>query len=104
MDATVFESAFSAVAPYFTDPTFLMTLVIAGSMLLAILGKLSWRLTGIILLLGAIYSKLAETFGPEAAVTIIVSNVVTYLVSQLLASFKQKVIYQPIDQALKEKD
>lgn len=98
------ESALSAVAPYFTDPTFLMTLVIAGSMLLAIMGKLSWRLTGIILLLGAVYSKLAETFGPEAAVTIIVSNVITYLVSQLLASLKQKVIYKPIDSALQERD
>ena len=91
-----------AVAPYLTDPTFLMTIIIAGAILLSLMGKLPWKTTGLVLLIGAVYAKLAQTYGPEVAVTIIVSNVVSYTVGQLVSTLRQKLIVKPMDEAFKD--
>lgn len=97
-----FASVFDAVAPYLADPTILMSLIIVAAIFASLTGKLSWRYTGLILIIGAIYSKLAEIFGPEAAATIIVSNVVSFTVGQIIQAFRQKFIYQPFKQAFQD--
>jgi len=99
---TAVNTIFGVALPYLTDPTFLMTLIIAGSIALSVMGKLPWKTTGVILLIGALYAKLAEMYGPQVATTIIVSNVISYVVGSLVQSLKQKVIYQPMKSAFEE--
>lgn len=96
------SGALAAVLPYLTDPTVLMSIIIVASVLASLMGKLSWKITGMVLIIGAVYSKLAEVFGPEAAAAIVVSDIVSFTIGQLLQAFKQKFIYQPMRSAISE--
>lgn len=78
--------------PYLTDPTFLMTMIVVSSILASLRGLMSWRLTGVILLLGAAYSQLAQVFGPYAAATTIASSVVSFVLGKLWAEFKRSLV------------
>jgi len=98
----VVATVVDVLAPYFTDPTFLMTTIIAGSILLSLMGRLPWKTTGLVLLIGAVYAKLAQTYDPEVAVTIIVSNVVSYTVGQFVSTLRQKFIVKSMDEAFRE--
>ncbi len=99
-DAVV-SAVIGMVSPYLTDPTFLMTMIIAGSVLLSLMGRLPWRVTGLVLLIGAVYAKLAQTYGPDVAATLIVSNVVSYTVGQFVSALRQKFIVKPLDEAFR---
>lgn len=94
--------AFQAVYPYLSDPTILMSLIISISTLASLSGKLSWRYTGLIMILGAVYAQLAQIFGPEAAAAMIASNIVSFVVGKVYQSIKQSVM-PDLDTILKEK-
>ena len=92
MDASAILNVLHVLQPYLTDPTFLMTIIVAASILAAIKGLMSWRLTGVILLLGAAYSQLAQVFGPYAAATTIASSVVSFVMGKIWAELKREVL------------
>ena len=71
-----------------SDPTVLMSLTIIGSMLGSLKGVISWRTTGMIMLLGAAYSQLAQIFDPYAAASIITSSVVSFVFGKMWAELK----------------
>ncbi|HID09042.1 TPA: hypothetical protein EYP13_02335 [Candidatus Micrarchaeota archaeon] len=94
--AALAAAVFDGLYPYLSDPTVLMTIIIVTSVLASLSGRLPWKITGLILILGAVYAKLSEIFGPEAAATIIVSNVVSFTVGRIVQTFKQKFVYEPV--------
>jgi len=96
----VFEAAY----PYLSDPTVLMSLIIIVAVFASLSGRLPWKYTGLILILGAVFSKLSEVFGPEAAATIIVSNIVSFTVGRIVQAFKQKFIYAPVKRTFKDEN
>ena len=91
-DPSVLASLLPVFQKYFMDPTFLMTLIVVSSILASLRGLMSWRTTGIILLLGAAYSQLAQVFGPYAAATTIASSVVSFVMGKLWAEFKRSFL------------
>lgn len=92
----------NTVLPVLADPTVLMTLIIVASVFGSLKGWIPWRVTGLILFLGAVYAQLAEIFGPETAAAMIASNAISFVFGRFWQMLKQSSGLT-LDNALKEK-
>jgi len=97
MDATQLGVLAASLLHGLSDPTVLMSLIVASSLLGSLAGKIPWKYTGIILILGALYAKLAEIFGPEAAAALIASNIASFAIGRLVSGLRQK-FFEAIDE------
>ena len=84
-----------------SDPNIGFGLAIVLATLGSIKGVVPWKYTGILYVFGGVFYYLSSVFGPQAAASIIVSNIIGYLFGTLKTELKYRTM-RAIDNTFSE--